>query len=254
MLLIAEKDVKKWGIKQLGNREKEELLKKYRQEFTGNISHELKTPLFSIEGYVHTLLDGAMNDPGLTKKYLRKTADNIDRLTEIIDALSTISKFESGQLDLEIKEFDIRQLVVECAEELRSLLENKGTNLEIGGDQYTPIMVFGDRRYIRQVLVNLMSNSFRYGRTNGISKVEFSYITGQVLIEVIDDGEGIEAEHLPHLFDRFYRVDSGRSRKEGGSGIGLAIVKHIINAHGQRVQVSSEVGKGSNFSFTLRKA
>ena len=254
MLDITERDVKEWGITQLSNREKEELLKKYRQEFTGNISHELKTPLFSIEGYVHTLLDGAMYEPALTKKYLRKTADNVDRLSEIIDAMSTISQFESGQLDLEIKEFDIRQLVVECVEDLRYMLEDKKINIDISKDEYTQIMVFGDRRYIRQVLINLISNSVRYGKKNGTNKIEFSEITGQCLVEVIDEGFGIEAEHLPHLFDRFYRVDYGRSRKEGGSGIGLAIVKHIINAHGQRVQVSSEYGKGSNFSFTLRKA
>jgi len=254
MLDITERDVKEWQVKRLSTKEKEEILTKYRQEFTGNISHELKTPLFSIEGYIHTLLDGAMNDAGLTKKYLRKTADNVDRLSEIIDALSTISKFESGQLDLDIKEFDIRQLVVECVEELRYLIEEKKVIVQIGSDEYTPIMVFGDRQYIRQVLINLISNSVRYSHRDGITKIEFSYITGQCLIEVSDNGIGIEAEHLPYLFDRFYRVDYGRSRKAGGSGIGLAIVKHIINAHGQRVQVSSEYGKGSNFSFTLRKA
>lgn len=254
MLDITESDVEKWSIKRLSNREKEELLKKYRQEFTGNISHELKTPLFSVEGYVHTLLDGAMNDPALTKKYLRKTADNVDRLSEIIDAMSTISQFESGQLELEIKEFELRELVQECVEELRHMSKEKKIKVNVGGDEYSKVLVFGDRRYIRQVLINLLSNSIRYGKKNSVTRVEFSEITGQYLIEVIDQGEGIEAEHLPHLFDRFYRVDYGRSRKEGGSGIGLAIVKHIINAHGQRVQVSSEYGRGSNFSFTLRKA
>ncbi len=254
MLDITELDVKDWSIERLSNREKEELLKKYRLEFTGNISHELKTPLFNVEGYVHTLLDGAMNDPALTKKYLQKTADNVDRLSQIIDALSTISQFESGQLDLEIKEFDIRGLVVECIEELRYLLDEKKVNVIVGGNEYSKIMVFGDRRYIRQVLINLISNSIRYANKDGETRIGFSDITGQCLVEVVDNGIGIEAEHLPHLFDRFYRVDYGRSRKEGGSGIGLAIVKHIINAHGQRVQVSSEYGTGSNFSFTLRKA
>jgi len=250
----TEEDVKEWGVKRLGNREKEEILKNYRQEFTGNIAHELKTPLFSIEGYVHTLLDGAMKDPSLTKKYLSKAADNVDRLTEIIDALSTISKFDSGQLELDIIEFDIKLLVDECIEEIRFLLESKKSKIRNGNDDYSKIMVFGDRKYIRQVLINLLSNSIRYSDKKATTKVEYSVIGDQRLIEVKDEGIGIESEHLPHVFDRFYRVDYGRSRKEGGSGIGLAIVKHIVNAHAQRVQVSSEFGKGSNFSFTLRKA
>jgi len=250
----TEEDVREWGIKRLNNREKEELLKNYRQEFTGSIAHELKTPLFSIEGYVHTLLDGAMQDPSLTKKYLTKAADNVDRLTEIIDAMSTISKFDSGQMELDIVEFDIKALVEECIEEIRFQLESKKSKIENGGNEYSKIMVFGDRKYIRQVLINLLSNSIRYSEKKATTRVEYSEIGDQRLIEVKDEGVGIEAEHLPHVFDRFYRVDYGRSRKEGGSGIGLAIVKHIMIAHGQRVQVSSEYGKGSNFSFTLRKA
>lgn len=250
----TEQDVREWGVKNLKNREKEELLKNYREEFTGNISHELKTPLFSIEGYIHTLLEGAMEDPKLTKKYLNKTANNVDRLTEIIDAMSTISKFDSGQLELNIVEFDIKELVEECIEEIRFLLDSKDSNVVNGGDGFGKVMVFGDRKYMRQVLINLLSNSIRYSDKNATTRVEYSEIGNQRLIEIKDEGVGIEPEHIPYLFDRFYRVDYGRSRKEGGSGIGLAIVKHIMFAHGQQVQVSSEYGKGSNFSFTLRKA
>lgn len=254
MLDEAENEVKEWSENKLKSGEKEQILKNYRQEFTGNISHELKTPLFSIEGYVHTLLDGAMHDPVITKKYLKKTADNVDRLTEILDALSTISQFESGQLVIDRVDFDLKELILSCIEELRYLIEDKKSKVILKKEDTANLKVNGDPKYIRQVLINLISNSVRYGKKKGVVSIEHSHVGKDLLIEVIDDGPGIAEEHLPHLFERFYRVDGGRSRKEGGSGIGLAIVKHVIDAHDQTIHVSSEIGKGSNFKFTLLRA
>lgn len=254
MLDNAEKEVQEWSQNRLDNVEKEQLLKRYRQEFTGNISHELKTPLFSIEGYVHTLLEGAMHDPVITKKYLKKAADNVDRLTEILDAMSTISQFESGQLILDRVDFNINEVLQDCIEELRYLVEDRKANISLPKGEFLNVKVNADPKYIRQVFINLISNSVRYGKKKGKVCIEYNFVGKDVLIEVIDDGPGIAEEHLPFLFDRFYRVDAGRSRKEGGSGIGLAIVKHILDAHDQSINVSSEVGKGSNFKFTLLRA
>ncbi|MBT8219110.1 MAG: sensor histidine kinase [Bacteroidia bacterium] len=253
LFVNAEADIESWKKRKAKEILQQEILKNYRRDFTGNISHELKTPLFNIEGYIHTLLEGAMNQPILAKKYLKKAAKNVDRLSAILEDLSIISKFESDQLEVVNESFDIKELCQECLEELDYMIQDKKSTVIIDSGNEEPILVLGDPKLLRAVISNLLSNSIRYGKKKGTTRLDFTPIANTWLIEVIDDGIGIKEEHLPHLFNRFYRVDFSRSRKEGGSGIGLAIVKHIIDAHSQSVNVTSEFGKGSNFSFTLEK-
>jgi len=233
-----------------------EFLKKqesYRREFLGNVSHELKTPIFNIQGYILTLLDGAINDPQINKDYLRKTEKNIERMITIVEELETISRLETGEISLEVIRFDILILIQEVIEFLEVKAQNRNIRLFIGTDNTLPVFVNADREKTRQVLINLIDNSIKYGKEGGRTKISVYDMDENILIEVSDDGIGIAEQHLGRLFERFYRVDKHRSRSQGGSGLGLAIVKHIIEAHKQTVNVRSTPNVGSTLSFTLKK-
>ncbi|MBJ6369124.1 sensor histidine kinase [Snuella sedimenti] len=228
---------------------------KYRKEFLGNVSHELKTPLFTVQGYILTLLDGAMNDKNIREKYLERASKGVERLSYIIKDLDMITKLETGDLSLNMVTFDIVELVKSVFEMLEMKANKKKITLTFDTDYPKPILIKADKERIQQVLVNLIVNSLKYGREKGTTEVSIeNLIKNKVIIRVTDNGEGIEEKHLPRLFERFYRVDKSGSRKEGGSGLGLSIVKHIIEAHGEKIYVESEFGVGSEFSFTLEKA
>jgi len=229
-------------------------LETYRRNYLGNISHELKTPIFAIQGYLHTLLDGGMYDENINQKYLTRAATNVDRLQNIVEDLEVINELESGDVVLTMSKFDIKKLTEDIFEDLKFIAKNK--NIELGFKQRADntTYVMADRERIRQVLNNLIINSMKYNDDSGKTIVSFYTMDDKVLVEVSDDGIGIEEQHLKHLFDRFYRVDTSRSRAQGGSGLGLAIVKHIIESHDQRINVRSTPGIGSTFGFTLQKA
>lgn len=225
----------------------------YRKEFLGNISHELKTPLFTIQGYILTLLDGAKDKPELCEKYLKRAEKGVERLEYIINDLDLITKLEVGDLNLDIERFDIVALIENIFEMLEIKASKKKITLMLDR-KYEPVFVVADKGRIRQVLVNLIVNSLKYGHFKGTTEVSIEkLIDSKMIVRVTDNGEGIKKENIPRLFERFYRVDKSRSRDEGGSGLGLAIVKHIIEAHKEHIYVESVFGVGSEFSFTLEK-
>ncbi|NSW46367.1 MAG: sensor histidine kinase [Bacteroidales bacterium] len=226
---------------------------KFRREFLSNVSHELKTPLFSIQGYITTLLDGGIDDTSINKKFLEKAEKNINRMIAIIQDLETISNIENGELQLHYEDFDIVTLINEMFE----MLEHKAQKRNIKFfliNQVKPFMVRADRQRIADVLYNLLLNSINYGKEGGKTSVFIHELEQKLLIEVSDNGIGIEEHYIPRLFERFFRVDKSRSRDIGGTGLGLAIVKHILEAHQQQIYVKSTYGVGSSFSFTLNKA
>jgi two-component system phosphate regulon sensor histidine kinase PhoR len=226
----------------------------YRREFLGNISHELKTPLFTVQGYISTLLDGGMKDKTIRKKYLARALNGVERLVYIVEDLDTISKLEMSEERLTMAPFDI----VALTQNVMDLLEMKANKKDIiitFDDKYNkPILVVGNYDKIQQVVTNLIENSIKYGKSGGSTEIGFEdVINNHILINISDNGEGIDAKNIPRLFERFFRVDKSGSRSEGGSGLGLAIVKHIIEAHNEKIFVESNLGKGSQFSFTLQK-
>lgn len=227
----------------------------YRKEFLGNVSHELKTPLFTIQGYILTLLDGAMNDKNIREKYLKRASEGVERLSFIVNDLDMITKLEVGDLSLKIETFNIVELIKNVFETVEMRAQKKKITLTFDTEYAKPIMVNADRERIQQVLANLIINSIKYGSDKGTTEVSIeNLIKNKVIVRVTDNGEGLEHKHLPRLFERFYRVDKSGSRKEGGSGLGLSIVKHIIEAHNEKIYVESEFDVGSEFSFTLEKA
>lgn len=226
----------------------------YRKDFLGNVSHELKTPLFTVQGYLETLLDGALEDKNVRKKYLNSANKAVDRLIFIVKDLDLITKLEAGELIVNWEVFDIIELIKTNFELLEMKAAKKKIALTFDMEYQTPIYVRADAEKIRQVITNLLVNSIKYGNENGTTEVSVeNLIQNKVIIRVTDNGEGIPEQHIPRLFERFYRVDQSRNRKEGGSGLGLAIVKHIIEAHEERIYVESVEGIGSEFSFTLEK-
>ena len=226
----------------------------YRKDFLGNISHELKTPLFTVQGYILTLLDGALEDKAVRKKYLQRAQKGVERLIYIIKDLDLITKLEVGDLNLELNAFDIIELIQSVFELVEMKAGKKNISLTFDMNYETPIYVRADRDKIQQVLSNLIVNSIKYGHPDGTTEVSVeNLIRNKVIVRITDNGEGIPEEHIPRLFERFYRVDKSGSRKEGGSGLGLSIVKHIIEAHGEKIYVESVVDVGSEFSFTLEK-
>ncbi|MBT8277441.1 MAG: sensor histidine kinase [Bacteroidia bacterium] len=226
----------------------------YRKEFIGNVSHELKTPLFTVQGYISTLLDGGIEDKSIRKKYLKRADKGVERLTYIIKDLDMITKLEVGDLSLDIESFDIIELIKNVFDLLEIKAGKKKITLSFDMNYPEPIMVLGDKERIQQVLSNLLVNSIKYGREKGTTEISIeNLIKNKVIVRVTDNGEGIEQEHVPRIFERFYRIDKSGSRKEGGSGLGLAIVKHIIEAHDEKIYIESEIGVGSEFSFTLEK-
>lgn len=226
----------------------------YRREFLGNVSHELKTPIFSAQGYLHTLIDGGIEDEDINMLYLQKSSKSLDRLIAIVEDLESISKLEAGEMHLEMRIFDIRDLVKEVFESLELKAKEKNISLQQKENANTQIYVSADKERIRQVLVNLIENSIKYGKNDGETIVQYYLNNGEVSIEIKDNGIGIEQQYLPRLFERFFRVDKSRSRDIGGTGLGLAIVKHIIEAHKQSITVDSTPGKGTTFSFGLKKS
>jgi two-component system phosphate regulon sensor histidine kinase PhoR len=227
----------------------------YRKDFLGNISHELKTPLFTVQGYILTLLDGALEDKAVRKKYLQRAQKGVERLIYIIKDLDLITKLEVGDLNLELSDFDIIELIQSVFDLLEIKAGKKNISLTFDMNYEAPVYVRADRDKIQQVLSNLIVNSIKYGHHDGTTEVSVeNLIRNKVIIRITDNGEGIPEEHIPRLFERFYRVDKSGSRKEGGSGLGLSIVKHIIEAHGEKIYVESVVDVGSEFSFTLEKA
>ncbi|MGV8815525.1 MAG: sensor histidine kinase [Gelidibacter sp.] len=226
----------------------------YRKEFLGNISHELKTPLFTVQGYVLTLLDGAMDDEKIRSKYLERANKGVERLIYIVQDLDMITKLEVGDLSLNIEPFDIVELVEGVFDLLEMKSAKKKITLTFDMNYPNPIMVSADKERIRQVLTNLVVNSIKYGRIKGTTEISIeNLIKNKVIVRVTDNGEGIAKANIPRLFERFYRIDKSGSRKEGGSGLGLSIVKHIIEAHDEKIYVESELSVGSEFSFTLEK-
>lgn len=227
----------------------------YRKEFLGNVSHELKTPLFTVQGYVLTLLDGAMNNAKLREKYLERANKGVERLIYIVQDLDMITKLEVGDLSLNIETFDIVDLVASVFDLLEMKSAKKKITLTFDMLYPNPILVKADKERIRQVLTNLVVNSIKYGRIKGTTEISIeNLIKNKVIVRVTDNGEGIAKANIPRLFERFYRIDKSGSRKEGGSGLGLSIVKHIIEAHDEKIYIESELSVGSEFSFTLEKA
>jgi len=224
----------------------------YRREFMGNVAHELKTPLFTVQGYVLTLLDGAMKDKSVRKKYLQRANKAVERLIYIVKDLDMITKIEMGGLTLDQESFNIIELVQNAFDLLEMKAQKKEISLVFDRDYQDSIMVNADRERIQQVLTNLVDNSIKYGKQSGTTEVAINQLSkDRCLVRVTDNGEGIEQEHMGRLFERFYRVDKSGSRAVGGSGLGLAIVKHLIEAHGEKIYVESQFGVGSEFSFTL---
>ena len=227
----------------------------FRKQYLGNVAHELKTPIFNIQGYISTLLDGGLEDELINRKYLERTERSIDRLINIVNDLDTISKLESDMTRMKREQFDIVALTREIADQIEMDADKKSIKIVVKGSENipTPFWVMADKHFIGQVMVNLLINSIRYGKEGGLTKVTFRDLLDRILIEVEDNGVGIGKEDIPRVFERFYRTDKGRSREQGGTGLGLAIVKHIVEAHGERISVRSELGVGSTFSFTLKK-
>ncbi len=227
----------------------------YRKDFLGNVAHELKTPLFTVQGYILTLLDGAMEDKAVRKKYLQRAKKGVERLIYIVKDLDLITKLEIGDLNLEMTDFDIIELIQSVFELVEIKASKKGVALTFDMAYNTPIYVHADRDKIQQVITNLLVNSIKYGHSDGTTEVSIeNLIKNKVIVRITDNGEGIPQEHIPRIFERFYRVDKSGSRKEGGSGLGLSIVKHIIEAHDEKIYVESVDGVGSEFSFTLEKS
>lgn len=227
----------------------------YRKEFLGNVSHELKTPLFTVQGYILTLIDGAINDKNIREKYLDRASKGVERLIYIVKDLDMITKLEVGDLRLDIEAFDIVELIAGVFEMFEMKCAKKKITLTFDRDYKDPIFVVADKERVQQVVSNLIVNSIKYGREKGTTEVSIeNLIKNKVIIRVTDNGEGIIKANIPRLFERFYRVDKSGSRKEGGSGLGLAIVKHIIEAHDEKIFIDSEFGVGSEFSFTLEKS
>lgn len=248
----VREDVEAWAVK---TEEEIESLRKneqFRREFLQNLSHEFKTPVFAIQGYVDTLVGGALENPDVNKKFLEKTSKNIERLTNLLNDLDEISKLERGELVLTKQSFIIQDVVKEVFESLSGIAETKNIHCSLKKGCESPLTVFADKEKIRQVLLNLVENSIKYGKQNGsISASMYNTYGKQILIEISDDGIGIEEKNLPRIFERFYRTDEGRSLDVTGSGLGLAICKHIVEAHGQAIHVRSTEGVGTTIGFTL---
>jgi two-component system phosphate regulon sensor histidine kinase PhoR len=250
----VEQDVENWAQNQLGEIERLKELERYRKDFVGNVSHELKTPIFNIQGYILTLLEGGLDDPSINKLYLTRTEKSIDRMISIVEDLESINKLETGELKPNFSVFDIVKIVDDVFEMEQRLSNERKISLMFTYKPDKPLMVKADRRRIIEVLTNLVVNGIKYGKKNGFIKVGFYDFDDKIMIEVSDNGIGIDKKDLPRIFERFFRVDKSRSREQGGTGLGLSIVKHIIEAHNQTINVQSELNEGTTFTFTLEKA
>lgn len=254
LLLNVKFEVEEWAKTQLKEIERLKELEKYRKDFVGNVSHELKTPIFNIQGYVLTLLEGGLDDPKINKLYLKRTEKSIDRMVSIVEDLESITKLESGELKLNITRFDIVKTVEEVLEMEHWQATESKISVQIANKPDRPIYVKADKKRILEVVTNLIVNGIKYGKKKGNVNISFYDLEDNIIVEVADDGIGIEKKDLPRIFERFYRVDKSRSREQGGTGLGLSIVKHIIEAHNQSINVRSVLDKGTTFNFTLEKA
>jgi len=247
-------DVQEWAKQKKEEIEVLHLNEQFRKEFLMNLSHELRTPIFTIQGYVETLLSGAIEDPNVNKKFLSNASKSIDRLVQLVDDVDEISKLESGKMPLAFETFVIQDLVRDIYEEFSLKSGEKQVHLDIKKGTDGNLKVYADKSKIRQALVNLIENAIKYGNEHGtVSAGFYEMDEKRVYVEISDDGPGIAEQHLPRIFERFYRADRSRNRSIGGTGLGLAIVKHIIDAHGQTINVRSKTGVGSSFGFTLDK-
>lgn len=228
---------------------------KFRKQYLGNVAHELKTPIFNIQGYISTLLDGGLEDEVINRKYLERAEKSVERMINILGDLDTISRLDSDMNQMHPESFDMVALCKDFAEQAEMEAAKRNITLQVKGADNLPssCWVSADKFYIGQVLENLIVNSIRYGKEGGLTKITCRDMLDKILVEVEDDGIGIAKSDLPRVFERFYRTDKGRSREQGGTGLGLAIVKHIIENHGEKVSVRSELGTGSTFTFTLKK-
>ena len=251
----VNRDVMSWAESQIDEITNLRETDTFRKEFIGNLAHELKTPIFNIQGFILTLLEGGMDDPEINRKFLLKAAKNVERMSGLLEDLDVITKMEAGNLDIELVSFDLLDIIRETIESLEPKAKRNNIDLSvIRGMDASKVMVKGDAAKLVQVLTNLIVNSINYGKEGGRTEVRYYDADDTVLVEVADSGIGIREEDLPRVFERFYRVDKSRSRHAGGSGLGLATCKHIIETHGQTINVRSTYGKGSTFSFTLEKA
>lgn len=248
----AEQETKRWTEARMKEISKLKEQEEFRKEFLGNLAHELKTPIFAIQGYILTLLEGGLEDESINRKFLERASKATDRMTSILEDLDQLTKLEVNEIQLDLKNFDIHDLVQDIFEDLERKANKKKIKLGFARD-YGPVIVNADKNKIGQVITNLISNSISYGNEGGETIVRFYIMDDIITIEVSDNGPGIEESHIPRLFERFYRVEKSRNRNEGGSGLGLAIAKHIIEAHGQTISVRSTPNVGSTFTFSLDK-
>lgn len=254
IISVVDQEVREWARTKTQEINQLKRLEQYRKEFLGNVSHELKTPIFNIQGYILTLLDGGIDDKNINIKYLGRTEKSLNRLISIVNDLETISQLESTELHLKYAKFDIVSLVEEVFEMYEVTAQKKDIKLRLRNPDNRPILVNANREKIFDVVINLVSNSIKYGKKDGQTTVDFLDMDNRILIEIEDNGIGIAEKDVPRVFERFYRVDKSRSRVQGGTGLGLAIVKHIIEAHKQTINCRSSVGKGTSFAFTLKNA
>lgn len=246
---------KKWAVENDTEINRLKDAEKFRKQYLGNVAHELKTPIFNIQGYISTLLEGGLDDELVNRKYLERAEKSVERLINIIGDLDTIARLESGMHEMKNETFDMVALAKDIAEQCDMEAKKHNIHIVVKGSNSLPsrMWVSADKFYIEQVMENLIINSIHYGHENGTTKITCRDMLEKILVEVEDDGIGIAASDVPRVFERFYRTDKGRSREQGGTGLGLAIVKHIIEGHGEHVSVRSELGKGSTFTFTLKK-
>jgi two-component system, OmpR family, phosphate regulon sensor histidine kinase PhoR len=254
LITSVESEVSTWAQGKSKEIDQLKQLEKYRREFLGNVSHELKTPIFSIQGYILTLLDGGLEDSSINRQYLERTEKSINRMINIVEDLESISRLESGELKLNYENFNIVSLVEDVYEMQEMLARRYGVKLQFGEGHDKIIRVHADRKRIVEAVNNLILNSIKYSKTGGNTSVSFVDIGDQVLVSISDSGIGIAEHDLPRIFERFYRVDKSRSRDQGGTGLGLSIVKHIMEAHHQTIRVQSKQGEGTTFTFTLDKS
>jgi two-component system phosphate regulon sensor histidine kinase PhoR len=254
MLGEVREQVMSWAEDKEKEVEKLKVQENFRREFLGNLAHELKTPVFSIQGYILTLLEGGLEDANINRNFLQRAANGVERITNIIEDLDTITQLESGRMEPDLRKVNIVELCRELLDAFEMKARERNIRLAFNRNYDKPIMVNCDKGKIAQVLTNLLVNSIHYGKEGGKTDVRFFDMDDKILIEVADNGPGIPQEHLPRIFERFYRVDKSRSRHQGGSGLGLAIVKHILEAHEQTINVRSTVDVGTTFAFTLAKA
>ena len=250
----VDSDVAAWSENRDNEIEKLEIRESYRRQFVGNVAHELKTPIFNIQGYIDTLLDGAIEDPNINRKFLERANKSVSRMIYLVEDLDVITKLEGGKIDIEEEPVDIIELILDVVDQLEMKAKKRNVSLVVDDSRLSRYMVEADVEKIKQVLINLMVNAIKYGNEDGEVLVRTFDMDENILIEVADNGNGIPQKHLSKIFERFYRVDKSRDREQGGSGLGLSIVKHIIEAHNQSINVRSTLGTGTTFSFTLKKA